>query len=112
MSRDGSSQIALAAALAMGGVVLGALGAHALEERLATGGMTAVWQTAVLYHLVHALALFALGTWNSASGTSVVRTAAAWLWVGGILLFSGSLFIAGWGVLFLAAWRRQPERIQ
>ena len=64
------------------GVALGAFGAHALKETLATNGTTSTWQTAVLYHLVHAVALVALPGW-------------AWVgqcWIAGVLLFSGSLY--------------------
>ncbi len=44
----------------LSGVALGALGAHGLDHLLneSTG---ATWQTAVLYHLVHAVALLAIG---------------------------------------------------
>lgn len=64
------------------GVALGAFGAHALKEILVTNGTTATWQTAVLYHLVHSVALVALPGW-------------VWVgrcWIAGVLLFSGSLY--------------------
>jgi uncharacterized membrane protein YgdD (TMEM256/DUF423 family) len=64
------------------GVALGAFGAHALKETLMTGGHTNTWQTAVLYHLVHSVALLAFpsGKW------------AGRCWIAGIVLFSGSLY--------------------
>lgn len=71
------------------GVTLGALGAHFLKERLTTGGTLAIWQTAVLYHLVHSVALLALPGW-SGIGAQVRWIARSW--VAGIILFSGSLY--------------------
>ena len=41
------------------GVALGAFGAHALRGKLGPG-LAEVWQTAVLYHLVHAIGLAGL----------------------------------------------------
>jgi uncharacterized membrane protein YgdD (TMEM256/DUF423 family) len=76
------SNLLAAGLLGFTGIVLGAFGAHALREQLAERGMTQVWQTAVLYHLLHALALLALPAW-----TGVRR-----LWLAGVVLFSGSLY--------------------
>ena len=75
---------ALLAALA---VALGAFGAHALKAQL-TPGMLAAWQTAVQYHLVHAVAIVAIAL----SGRSSLR-GSAWLLAAGIVLFSGSLYL-------------------
>jgi uncharacterized membrane protein YgdD (TMEM256/DUF423 family) len=67
-------------------VVLGAFGAHALKATLSPEALS-VWQTAVQYHFWHALALLATpqlaGAWARAAG---------WLFVAGVLLFSGSLY--------------------
>lgn len=71
------------------GVVLGAFGAHALRARLEPAQL-ATWQTAVEYHLVHALALLALALWSDATGRPVGL--AAGLFLAGIVLFSGSLY--------------------
>jgi len=68
--------------LGLTGIALGAFGAHALKETLLANGTTTTWQTAVLYHLVHAVALVALPGW-----TWVGRC-----WVAGVVLFSGSLY--------------------
>ena len=43
------------------GVLAGAFGAHALKPGLIERGMLEVWHTAVLFHLLHAIALCALG---------------------------------------------------
>jgi uncharacterized membrane protein YgdD (TMEM256/DUF423 family) len=109
------------------GVVLGAFGAHGLKTRVSPD-LLAVFETGVRYHLVHALALLAVGcvamrgggTWLNASG---------WLFLAGIVVFSGSLyvmtltgakwlgaitpiggvaFILGWATLAIAAFRLRP----
>jgi uncharacterized membrane protein YgdD (TMEM256/DUF423 family) len=79
---------ALAAAL---GVALGAFGAHALKARL-SADMLAVWQTAVQYHLWHALGLVAVGLLAQHLPASVPVRVAGWLMLVGIVLFSGSLY--------------------
>lgn len=76
----------LAAALA---IALGAFGAHALKETLETSGRTYVWQTAVDYHMWHALALVLCALIHS---ESKLKTAAVALFAAGIVLFSGSLY--------------------
>jgi len=106
------------------GVAAGAFGAHAMRTRVAPE-MLVVFETGVRYHLVHVLALLAAG-WAAARWPSPAVTAAGWLFVAGILLFSGSLyalaltgvralglvtpvgggaFILGWIALAWAAWR-------
>lgn len=86
--------IRIAAALGFLGVALGAFGAHALKARL-TPDLLAVWQTGVLYHLIHALALLALALYarsTAASASPASITAPATALVLGIALFSGSLY--------------------
>jgi uncharacterized membrane protein YgdD (TMEM256/DUF423 family) len=87
-------RVAVAGLLGLTGVALGAFGAHALRDRLAEAGMAGVWETAVLYQLVHAVALVAV---TAAAGTGVVtHWRALWsarLWVAGVVLFSGSLYL-------------------
>jgi len=78
----------LAALAGASGVILGAFGAHALEARLAEAGMTSTWETAVLYHLVHSVALLAVAMVNDPARHRLT----AILWGAGILLFSGSLY--------------------
>ena len=91
---------ALAAAL---GVALGAFGAHALKARL-SADMLAVWQTAVQYHLWHALGLVAIGLLAQHLPASVPVRVAGWLMVAGIVLFSGSLYVlAATGTRWLGA---------
>ena len=98
----------LAAILGFTGVALGAFGAHGLKDVLAANGTAAIWQTAVLYQLVHAVA----SLWAAERRPVVAR-----LWAAGIVLFSGSLYALAltnirWlgaitpvgGVLFLIGW--------
>lgn len=78
----------LSAILLFLGVVLGAFGAHGLEEKLEAADRMDTWETAVFYHLIHALALFAMA-WRR-DAVPKVPTIALTL---GIALFSGSLYI-------------------
>lgn len=80
----------LGAALALLGVVAGAFAAHTLEDRLSAKDLD-TWQTAARYHLIHALALLAVGYAAERWGGGAT-TAAGWLFVAGIVLFSGSLY--------------------
>ncbi len=100
--------------LAFCGVALGAFGAHALRNRLSPE-MLAVWHTSVLYHLLHAVALFGLGLYARSTGADV-KTGGLLL-TAGVVVFSGSLYALSLtgikplgaitpigGVLFLAGW--------
>jgi uncharacterized membrane protein YgdD (TMEM256/DUF423 family) len=73
------------------GVAFGAFGAHALRNQL-TPYATEIYKTAVLYHLIHALGLFAVA-WISTQGNSPHIRCAGILLTAGILLFSGSLYL-------------------
>jgi len=108
--------LVVAAAAMFVAVALGAFGAHALKGRL-TQGMTVVWQTAVQYHAWHALALLATGILLLQWPGRGLLGIAAWLFVAGIVLFSGSLYVLAltdvrWlgaitplgGIAFLAGW--------
>jgi len=94
---------AAAVTLALG-VTLGAFGAHGLRARLDEYSL-GVYETAVLYHFVHALGLLAVPLLVRA-GLVDQRAArwACWLLLGGIVLFSGSLYVlAVTGVTMLGA---------
>lgn len=107
------------------GVLLGAFGAHALRDRLAPE-LLEVWQTAVQYHLWHALALLAAGLLLLHAPQARWLEAAGWTFLAGIVMFSGSLYllaltgarglgavtpfgglalIAAWIMLGVGAWR-------
>jgi uncharacterized membrane protein YgdD (TMEM256/DUF423 family) len=83
--------IAAAAALAAVAVMLGALGAHALQGKL-TEIQLESYDTAVRYQCVHALALFAMGS-SGVFALSEWHRWAARLWLAGIILFSGSIYL-------------------
>ena len=83
--------LTLASLLACLAVALGAFGAHALKTRIAPD-MQAAWQTAVLYHGWHALALLGVGLLIPHLPDRAGLAWAGWLFVAGIALFSGSLY--------------------
>jgi uncharacterized membrane protein YgdD (TMEM256/DUF423 family) len=72
--------------LGFSGVLCGAFGAHILRGFLEESGTTQIWQTGVLYHLVHAVVLLVLSGWRP------VPRAAYNLILGGVIVFSGSLY--------------------
>lgn len=97
-------------------VSLGAFAAHALRERL-TPELLNTFQTGVQYHMYHALALFGVGMLSLQFPNNNLVRAAGFLFMLGIILFSGSLYTLSltgvrWlgaitplgGVAFLAAW--------
>ncbi|MFM7172998.1 MAG: DUF423 domain-containing protein [Caldilinea sp.] len=115
----------VAALLGGAAVGLGAFGAHALRGRI-DERLLANYQTGVSYMVYHLLALFvvvlALGRWPASN----LPVWSGWLFVAGILLFSGSLigmaftgqrwlgaitpiggaaWIVGWLLLAATAWR-------
>lgn len=93
------------------GVALGAFGAHKLEPTLHALGTSALWETAVLYHLLHATACLALGIWmrsDAAAGHSRVLRVADVSWTVGVLMFSGSLYAIALGAPTMWLWPVTP----
>lgn len=102
----------LLAALA---VAAGAFGAHALRDSLGVGPL-ATFETAARYQLIHALAAaFAADRAGRGGGHAAARAGA--LFVAGIVLFCGSLYVLALGgprvagaitplggVAFMAGW--------
>jgi uncharacterized membrane protein YgdD (TMEM256/DUF423 family) len=101
----------IAAAFCFLAVGLGAFGAHSLKAALQASDMLDVWNKAVLYHFVHAVALVSLALHGAGN------RAAYFLIAAGIVLFSGSLYTMAltnirWlgaitplgGLCFLAGW--------
>jgi uncharacterized membrane protein YgdD (TMEM256/DUF423 family) len=101
----------IAAVLCFLGVALGAFGAHGLQSTLEGRGMVDVWNKAVFYHFIHAIALLVLALYGT------INRGACLLLLIGILLFSGSLYLLAltslrWlgpitpvgGLCFLAGW--------
>jgi uncharacterized membrane protein YgdD (TMEM256/DUF423 family) len=106
------------------GVGLGAFGAHGLRSRV-SAEMLAVFETGVRYQMYHALALLAVGLASARWPGGLVQ-ASGWLFLIGMLVFCGSLyvmtftgarwlgaitplgglsFLAGWALLAIAAWK-------
>jgi uncharacterized membrane protein YgdD (TMEM256/DUF423 family) len=84
------------------GVAAGAFAAHGLRAHL-TPEMLAIFETGVRYHLIHALALLA-AAWAATRWPGVAVSLAAWLFVAGTVLFSGSLYLLSLsGVRWLGA---------
>ena len=116
--------VALSGALS---VLLGAFAAHGLEGQLSDRYMD-TFRTAVLYQLLHTLAVLAVISLPDQRAKASLCSWAAISFALGILLFSGSLyllvladipamgmitpvgglaFIVGWALLFFAARRAQ-----
>ncbi|HUG89491.1 MAG TPA: DUF423 domain-containing protein [Planctomycetaceae bacterium] len=136
MSMTSHVWITSGAALAGLAVVAGAFGAHGLDryfaEKYATAAARSIggldvpasykalddFKTAARYQMYHALGLIAVGLVAAIRGPTKPLTIAAWLFVGGIVLFSGGLYLYTltgqrfWGVgpppigglLFIVGW--------
>ena len=96
-------------------VAAGAFGAHGLDGRV-DPLLLAAFETGAHYHLVHALAIIAAGYVATVADPRRANLA-GWLFLSGIVLFSGSLYFMGvaqsyalvlvtpvGGVLLLAGW--------
>lgn len=115
--------LVLAAFFGLTGVALGAFAAHGLKSQLSADYL-AVFQTGVHYQLIHALALIGVAL-LALHAPNRLLTVAGVLFVLGVLLFSGSLylltltglkvgivtpiggvaFMGGWLCLLLAGWK-------
>lgn len=105
----------IAAIFGATGVMLGAFAAHGLRDKLTPSLFTA-FQTGVTYQFYHTLALFVLALWLKQTASPWLTTA-GYLWMVGVLLFSGSLYALAltgvkWfgpitpigGLLFILGW--------
>ena len=116
---------AVGAAFSLLSVLLGAFGAHTLKDKLSKE-MLDIFEVAVRYQMYHGIGLIVVA-WAFSQWQSNYISAAGWCFIGGILIFSGSLyilsltglrwfgaitpiggiaFIAGWGCLIIAAFRQ------
>ncbi|MCE2397286.1 DUF423 domain-containing protein [Candidatus Poribacteria bacterium] len=115
---------ALGSGFALIAVITGAFAAHTLKSKLSPD-MFQVFEVAVRYQMYHALGLIAVA-WAASQWSSQLIATSGWLFVAGIVIFSGSLyilsltgvrwlgaitpiggvaFIIGWGCLLWAAIR-------
>ena len=113
------------AAIAGLSVAIGAFGAHALRARLEPARL-ATFETAVQYHMLHAVALLAVAALMGRVQSQQLLLLSGGLFTAGIFLFSGSLyalaitgitwlgaitplgglaFIGGWLCMGIAAWK-------
>jgi uncharacterized membrane protein YgdD (TMEM256/DUF423 family) len=96
-------------------VAFGAFGAHALKSRLSADMLT-IFEVGVRYHFYHALALLA-AAWACTRWPGSLAVASGWLFIAGIVIFSGSLYLLAFsglrwlgaitpigGLAFLAGW--------
>ena len=115
-------------------VIFGAFGAHSLKG-IISANQIATFQTGVTYQFIHAIAIIVVGVllyFRKTSWTPI----AGWLFFGGIVCFSGSLyllsikdifdiptsligpitpiggmlFIAGWITLFASTYQSNEKR--
>jgi uncharacterized membrane protein YgdD (TMEM256/DUF423 family) len=77
-------------------VAAGAYGAHALKSQLAAP-QAALFQTAVQYHMFHAVGLLVVGLASALRPSSALLSWAGGLMLAGIVLFCGSLYAAALG---------------
>nr|WP_297457805.1 DUF423 domain-containing protein [uncultured Halomonas sp.] len=109
-------------------VLAGAFGAHGLEGRVPERLLDA-FETGVRYQAWHTLAMLMVLIWRQAMPIKG-QSLSLWLWGGGIVLFSGSLYLltlsgirglgmitpfgglllmAGWLTLAISAWRARAN---
>lgn len=74
-------------------VIFGAFGAHALEPFLLKTGRIETYETAVSYHFYHSLALMMVGILYQQNHQAKGLRLSAWFFLGGIIVFSGSLYL-------------------
>ena len=85
------------ALLMFAGLILGALGTHYVAHRV-TPERLASWETAVLYQLLHGLGLLMLGVIARTTRLTTALRWAARMMFAGVLLFSGSIYLAAAGI--------------
>ena len=103
-------------------IALGAFGAHALKVVLEANHTRDLWNTAALYHLVHVPVLLWLARGQSVqaipffsfSGGIVLFSGSLYLlavtgiaWLGAITPVGGILLMAGWALIALSAYRSE-----
>ena len=106
---------ALGSLAAFIGVALGAFAAHGPKSRL-DANLLATFEIGVRYQMYHALALLGVA-WACTKWPNAFISGAGWLFVAGIVVFSGSLYVLAltgvrWlgavtplgGLAFLAGW--------
>ena len=83
--------LVVASVFGLTGVAFGAFGAHSLKSTISSE-MLSIFETGVRYQMYHTFALFFV-SWFLQSGHRRKFEIAAWLFIAGVMLFSGSLYI-------------------
>ena len=114
LSDERTPLLRVAALLGLTAVALGAFGAHGLEKWIGDPRRLEIWDTAVLYHLVHSVMLYIIAVagvlrraaWRAMAAGIVVFSGSLYLlvltnvkWLGAITPIGGVLFLVGWGLL-------------
>lgn len=86
-------------------VVLGAFGAHALKDVLSESALTS-YETGVRYQMYHALVLLFVNSYSKFSLNEMKNISL--LFIGGILLFSGSIYAIAFGISAKSIWFVTP----
>lgn len=119
------------ALLLLTGVAAGAFGAHGLKRFVSAEALT-IWQTGVLYQLVHGLGLLITAQLSITLKIGLLRIA-AYIMLAGTLIFSGSLYVlvltgvlwlgaitpiggvlllVAWALICIAAWRGKTQKLE
>jgi uncharacterized membrane protein YgdD (TMEM256/DUF423 family) len=106
-------------------VGLGAFGAHGLKDLLTRNETVNIWEKAVFYHFIHTIMLFILarrsplplGPWFSFLGGILIFSGSLYLlavtnlkWFGAITPIGGLSFLAGWLWLIIAPERKDKPQ--
>jgi uncharacterized membrane protein YgdD (TMEM256/DUF423 family) len=94
MKPDHKKLLIAAGVLGFTGVAMGAFGAHGLRNILESAGQVKNWEKAVLYQLIHAVAIIGL---VSTSRPLPAVNQIGWCWIAGVIGFSGSLYALALG---------------
>ena len=81
----------IASLFGLTGVAFGAFGAHALKSTISSE-MLSIFETGVRYQMYNAFGLFVV-SWSLQARESRTFEIAGWLFIAGVILFSGSLYI-------------------
>jgi uncharacterized membrane protein YgdD (TMEM256/DUF423 family) len=73
-------------------VILGAFGAHALENLISVA-QKHTWETGVQYQFYHSMALIFLGFYLEKNTDAPFLKRVGFCWIAGIICFSGSLYL-------------------
>ena len=96
--------LSIGAATAAIAVMLGAFGAHALKEKFSPDQLQ-VFETGVRYQFYHAFALIIVGLMAERFNSSLLNYS-GWLFLTGIIFFSGSLYLlSAKNLLGIESWK-------